>query len=80
MLGFIGLTDCVQIMSICIFVCAEGLRISQQSFSHTCIRTFHVFLDGTSSKQNIGPGVSRPSDPSDTALGYIGNLQLKLFK
>ena len=50
-LGVIGLIDCVQIMSKCIFVCAEGLRISQQSFSH--IGTFHEFLGGTSSKQNI---------------------------
>ena len=30
--------------------------------------------------QNIGPGESRKSGPSDTALGYIGNLQFKLFK
>ena len=52
-LGFIRLTDCVQIMMKCIFFCAEGLRICQQSFSHTCIGTFHEFLDGTSSKQNI---------------------------
>ena len=50
-LGFIGLTDCVQIMSKCICVFAEGLGISQQSFSH--IGTFHEFLGGTSSKQNI---------------------------
>ena len=49
-LGIIGRTDCVQIMSKCIFW-AEGLRISQQSFSH--IGTFHEFLGGTSSKQNI---------------------------
>ena len=30
--------------------------------------------------QNIDPGESRTSGPSDTALGYIGDLQLKLFK
>ena len=52
-LGFIGLTDCVQIMSKCIFVCAEGLRISQHSFSHTRIGTFYEFLDGPCFKQNI---------------------------
>ena len=30
--------------------------------------------------QNIGPSESRTSGPSDTALGYIGDLQFKLFK
>ena len=30
--------------------------------------------------QNIRPGESRTSSLSDTALGYIGDLQFKLFK
>ena len=30
--------------------------------------------------QNIGPGQSLTSGPSDTALGYICDLQFKLFK
>ena len=30
--------------------------------------------------QNIGPGESWTSGPSDTAFGYIGDLQFKLFK
>ena len=30
--------------------------------------------------QHIGPGESRTSGPSDTALGYIGGLHLELFK
>ena len=31
-------------------------------------------------EKHIGPGESRTSGPSDTALGYIGDLQLKLFR
>ena len=40
-------------------------------------RTYKVSSQMT---QSIGPGESRTSGPSDTALGYIGDLQFKLFK
>ena len=33
----------------------------------------------SSRTQHIGPGESRTSGHSDTTLGYIGDLQLKLF-
>ena len=39
-------------------------------------RTYKVSSQMT---QNIGPGESRTSGPSDTALGYIGDLQFKLL-
>ena len=40
-------------------------------------RTYKVCSQRT---QHIGPGESQTSGPSDTALGYIRDLQLKLFK
>ena len=88
-LDFIGLIDCVQIMTKCIF---SALKVYASVNNLSVIRVFGRFMNfwmepvlsrtykvSSQMTQNIGPGESRTSGPSDTALGYIGDLQFKLL-
>ena len=79
-LGIIGLTDCEMycLSALMVNASANNLSVISGRFMNFWVepvlsRTYKVY---SYRAQHIGPGESRTSGPSDTALGYVKTIQV----